>query len=349
MANSIRRSLSAVSRRAMSRSRSRRSRRSIDHGPTRSGGVEHATEEDREPVLGEAVGRHAERGGAAGQAEPDERRDVDALDDAEAARRDRDARRRCWPGRRRRAGRRCRACHRTPRRNTPSDAASSNQLRLAHSSTRRSSVRSAISSSSRSPIWRSGGGGRVRVEVQLAAEPAAGTLGPALAVLQAEHEQGDDEHDAQAGESGRHVQGVDAAQRDRDQQGDPEEQVEHDGRAEAGRGQGEAGVGAADAGQRQQPVAEGRAGGAAARARCCRAPWCSSGCGTSAAGRSGRRPRRAPSGSAGSSENHAAICRIRPATRNAGLDLGDLGRPRCGSRGSAAGRGSRRRRRRRRP
>ena len=41
-------------------------------------------------------------------------------------------------------------------------------------------------------------------------------------------------------------------------------QVEHDGRAEAGRGQGEAGVGAADARQREQPVAERRAGRAAA-------------------------------------------------------------------------------------
>ena len=69
---------------------------------------------------------------------------------------------------------------------------------------------------------------------------------------------------AQAGEGGRDVQRVDAAQRDRDQQGDPEDQVEHDGRAEPGRGQREAGVGAADARQRHQPVAERRAGGAAA-------------------------------------------------------------------------------------
>ena len=149
-------------------------------------------------------------------------------------------------------------------RNTHRDAASSNQLRLAQSRTRRSSLRSAIRLLQPLADLAEGRGGRVRVEVQLAAEPAQERLGPSLTVLQAEHEQGDDEHDAQAGERERHVQGVHPAQRDRDQQGDPEEQVEHDGGAQAGGGQGEAGVRAADARQREQPVAEGRAGRAAA-------------------------------------------------------------------------------------
>ena len=73
--------------------------------------------------------------------------------------------------------------------------------------------------------------------------------------------------------------------------------------------------------QRHQPVAERRAGGAAA--------------GDDVAERLGAhldaehphprdragRPRRAPSGSAASSENHAATCSSRPATRNSGSTL----------------------------
>ena len=88
-------------------------------------------------------------------------------------------------------------------------------------------------------------------------------------MLQADHDEGDDEHDPEAGEGGRDVQRVDAAERDRHEQRDPEDQVEHDGRGEAGRGQGEAGVGAADARQREQPVARAPSWPRCRRARCC--------------------------------------------------------------------------------
>ena len=71
-----------------------------------------------------------------------------------------------------------------------------------------------------------------------------------------------DEEDAD--HRGGDVDGAEAPQRDRDEQARPEDDVQEHGRAEAGGGQREAGVGALDARQRQQAVAEGRAGGAAA-------------------------------------------------------------------------------------
>ena len=68
--------------------------------------------------------------------------------------------------------------------------------------TRLSRARSAISSSSRSPIWRSASvavsGSKRSLRPSQREEP----LGPPLAVLQPEHEQGDDDHDAEA-ERGR--------------------------------------------------------------------------------------------------------------------------------------------------
>ena len=103
------------------------------------------------------------------------------------------------------------------RRKTHSDAASSSQLSVAQRTTRLSSGRSATRSSSRSPIWRRARRGR-RIEAQLAAEPAQEALGPALAVLQADDEQGDDDHDPEAEQRRRDVQRVDAADRDRHEQ-----------------------------------------------------------------------------------------------------------------------------------
>ena len=129
--------------------------------------------------------------------------------------------------------------------NTHSDAASSSQLRLAHRTTRLSSERSAISSSQPLADLAQGVGGGVAVEVQLAPEPAQELLGATLAVLQPDHERGDDEHDPEPGQRGRDVQRVDAAERDRHEQRGPEDQVEDDGRRQPGRGQREAGVGAA--------------------------------------------------------------------------------------------------------
>ena len=103
--------------------------------PDAQRGVEQPAEHDRQPVLGEAVRRHAERGHPPAQPEADERRDVHALDDAEAAGRDRDA-----GGMLARPNAISRASSSSDppkaRMNTHSDAASSNQLRLAHSTTR---------------------------------------------------------------------------------------------------------------------------------------------------------------------------------------------------------------------
>ena len=150
------------------------------------------------------------------------------------------------------------------RRNTHSEAASSSQLRLAHSRTRRSSARSAMSSSSRSPTWRraaaavSGSKCSLRPSQRrnVSARPwpcSRPSTSRATTSMMPRPARAAVTYSGLTPRSGieisRAIQKM---------------QVEHDGRAEAGGGQGEAGVGAADARQREQPVAERRAGGAAA-------------------------------------------------------------------------------------
>ena len=106
--------------------------------------------------------------------------------------------------------------------------------------------------------------GAVLVHPQLAGDPPDGALRATLTLHQPEHEHRGDEHHDHAGQRGGSVDGVDAADRDRDEQRAPQDQVEHDGRAEADGGEREAGIGAGHARERHQAIAERRARRAAA-------------------------------------------------------------------------------------
>ena len=104
----------------------------------------------------------------------------------------------------------------------------------------------------------------IRVDVDPAGDPPHGALGATRPVHQPEHEPGADHHHDHADHRDCAVQRVDAADRDRHEQCDPQDQVEHNRRPEADRSEREAGVGAGDARQRHQPVPERRTGGTAA-------------------------------------------------------------------------------------
>ncbi len=146
------------------------------------------------------------------------------------------------------------------RRNIHSDAMSNNQLSVAQNTTTRSSWRSLTSSSTRSPTWRRTAANLSSLRLQLAGDPARRLLGASLAVGQSDHEHRRDAHDDHADDRGEPVQRVDATDRDRDDEPEPEDDVQHDRRADAGGGECEAGVRAADPRQREQAVAERRAG-----------------------------------------------------------------------------------------
>lgn len=103
-----------------------------------------------------------------------------------------------------------------------------------------------------------GGAGAILVEVQLLGDPAQRLLGAALAVHQAEHQQRCDEHHDDARERGHAVALVDATDRDGDDEAEPQQQVEDDGRHQPRGGQCEACTGAIDTRQRHQPVPERR-------------------------------------------------------------------------------------------
>ena len=150
------------------------------------------------------------------------------------------------------------------RRNTHSAAASSSQLNAAHMATRASSWRSAARSSRRPPTWRTAAPARSSSRPHLASDPAQDPLGPPCALHQTEDERRGPAHDDDASHGRRAVQLVHAADRDRDDQAEPEDDVEHHGRTEAGGGEREPGVGALDTGQGEQPVAERGTGRAAA-------------------------------------------------------------------------------------
>ena len=198
IANSSRRSLSAVSRRAMSRSRSRRSRRSIDHGPTRRlaystppsriGNQYWARRYDATPSV--ATRRVRPKPTSVGMYTPSTMPSPPGVIGMTAKMLAR-------PNATSRAS--ISSVPPNARRNTHSDAASSSQLRLAHSG--HPLEQGAVGDQLLQPLADLAQrlGRRVGVEAQLAAEPAQEPLGPALAVLQAEHdEQGDDDHDRRA-------------------------------------------------------------------------------------------------------------------------------------------------------
>ena len=148
--------------------------------------------------------------------------------------------------------------------NTHREAASSSQLSADQNRTRPSRWRSLRSSSRRSATCAStcaalSSSTRKRRATQRIARSAR--PGP---LHQPEHERRRDPHHDDPDDGDESVQRVDAPDRDRDDEPDPQDEVEHHRRADTDRAQREPGVGAADARQGEQPVAERRTGGAPA-------------------------------------------------------------------------------------
>jgi hypothetical protein len=103
--------------------------------------------------------------------------------------------------------------------------------------------------------------GAIVVDVEAAGDPPDRALGSPGALHQTEHQPGGDPHHDDPDDGDRSVDRVHAADRDRDDQTTPQQQVEHHRRTEPHRRQREAGIGAADPRQRHQSVAQRRSGG----------------------------------------------------------------------------------------